>query len=98
MSSVAPKAFPKTLHQFRNFTYIMVAWYGFMKGYKEREENNAAWKAHRDKIRQQNFERSQAAGSNYASSQGRGISGDQVPSGIPKSLHEVYHAVAKSMG
>ncbi|CCW70876.1 unnamed protein product [Phytomonas sp. Hart1] len=94
MSSAAPKAFPKTLHQFRNFSYFVVAWLGLRKGYIEKQTNNTAWRVHRDKIRQQKIDRENA----LSSLKERPSSSDGIPSVIPKDLRGVYKDVAKSLG
>lgn len=95
-STAAAKAAPKTLHQFRNFSYILVAWLGFNKGFREKRANDNAWVEHQQRIRQRNAEQHQAA---YALRESqRGTKGEAgVPEVVPQDLHELYKDMEKAI-
>ncbi|KAG5476923.1 hypothetical protein LSCM1_05256 [Leishmania martiniquensis] len=94
VSSAAAKAAPKTLNQFRNFSYIVVAWLGFNKGFREKAANDAEWVAYQQRVRQQNVERHQAAHAGVR--QDAGVE-KTVPAMVPEDLHEVYKEMEKAM-
>ncbi|EPY17255.1 hypothetical protein STCU_10723 [Strigomonas culicis] len=60
MSKVASKAAPKTLNQFKNFTYVVVAWLGFNRGFQEKSTNDALWVQYQQKVRNENAGRLQS--------------------------------------
>ncbi|CAD2217185.1 hypothetical protein ADEAN_000466300 [Angomonas deanei] len=47
-------AAPKTLNQFRNFSYIVVAWFGLNRGFREKSENDALWIQYQQEVRNEN--------------------------------------------
>ncbi|KAG5503203.1 hypothetical protein GH5_04266 [Leishmania sp. Ghana 2012 LV757] len=96
VSPAAAKVAPKTLNQFRNFSYIVVAWLGFNKGFREKAANDAEWVAHQQRVRQQNVERQQAA---HARTEAKrdGELEKTVPAVVPEELHEVYKDMEKAM-
>lgn len=95
-SAAAAKVAPKTLNQFRNFSYIVVAWFGFNKGFREKMANDAAWVEHQQKVRQQNVERFQAAHA-FAEAKRDAELEKGVPAMVPEDLHELYKDVEKAM-
>lgn len=95
-SAAAAKVAPKTLNQFRNFSYIVVAWFGFNKGFREKMANDAAWVEHQQKVRQQNVERFQAAHA-FAEAKRDAEMEKGVPAMVPEDLHELYKDVEKAL-
>ncbi|KPI87313.1 hypothetical protein ABL78_3596 [Leptomonas seymouri] len=95
-SAAAAKVAPKTLNQFRNFSYIVVAWFGFNKGFREKSANDAAWVAHQQKVRQQNAERYQAAHALAEAKKDAELE-KGVPAMVPEDLHGLYKDVEKAM-
>ncbi|KAK7200398.1 hypothetical protein NESM_000093900 [Novymonas esmeraldas] len=95
-ASAAAKVAPKTLNQFRNFSYIVVAWFGFNKGFREKTANDAEWVVHQQRVRQQNVERHQAA---HALAEARKDAAleQTVPAIVPADLHGLYKDVEKSI-
>ncbi|AYU79390.1 protein of unknown function - conserved [Leishmania donovani] len=96
VSSSAAKVAPKTLNQFRNFSYLVVAWLGFNKGFREKAANDAEWVAHQQRVRQQNVERHQAAQAMAEAKQNAELE-TTIPAMVPEGLHEVYKDVEKAM-
>jgi len=91
----AAKAAPKTLHQFRNFCYIVVAWCGFNRGFREKRDNDAAWVAHQQKVRQQNVERFQATQAmKDVQNPPKEVT---VPAIVPEDMQDLYREVSKSI-
>ncbi|KAG5502787.1 hypothetical protein JKF63_04555 [Porcisia hertigi] len=96
VSAAATKVAPKTLNQFRNFSYIVVAWLGFNKGFREKCANDAEWAAHQQRLRQQNVEQYQATHALREAQQGTEVE-KTVPSVVPEGLHGLYKDVEKAM-
>ncbi|GET89146.1 hypothetical protein, conserved [Leishmania tarentolae] len=96
VSSSAAKVAPKTLNQFRNFSYIVVAWLGFNKGFREKAANDAEWIAHQQRVRQQNVERHQAASAMMEAKQSAEAEAT-IPAIVPEGLHEVYKDIEKAV-
>jgi hypothetical protein len=95
-SAAAAKVAPKTLNQFRNFSYIVVAWLGFNKGFREKTANDAAWVVHQQKVRQQNVERYQAAHALAEAKRDAELE-KTVPAMVPEDLHEIYKDMEKAI-
>lgn len=96
MSSVAAKVAPQSLHQFRNFSYIVVAWLGFNKGFREKRANDNAWIAHQAKVRHENVERFQAAHALREQQLDEQLE-RQIPAAIPEDLHKLYKELEKTV-
>lgn len=95
-SAAAAKVAPKTLNQFRNFSYIVVAWFGFNKGFREKTANDAEWVAHQQQVRQQNVERYQAAHALEEAKRDAALE-KTVPAMVPADMHELYKEMEKAI-
>lgn len=96
MTSTAGKAAPRTLNQFRNFAYVLVAWLGFQRGFRQKSENDALWSEYQAILRRQNFERIQNAQALRDAIQKKNEC-TTVPAAIPSELHEIYTTVENAV-
>lgn len=95
-TAAATKAAPTTLNQFRNFSYIVVAWLGFNKGFREKRENDALWAAHQRKVRAQTAEEQQIARAHMKAQEAQ-KKPQSIPDVVPEGLHDVYNSIRKEM-
>lgn len=92
-SSAAAKVAPRSLNQFRNFSYIVVAWLGFNKGYRQKRDNDALWVGYQQQVRKQNAARQEAE---HASAAAR-LPKAGVPEIVPEDLRPVYEELSQSI-
>lgn len=87
MSAAAKVAAPRSLTQFRNFTYVLVAVLGINKGFREKRRNDAAWVDHQAALRK-------AAADKHLQAEAARVAAlpkdDSVPAIIPEGLHDTY--------
>ncbi|KAI5690229.1 hypothetical protein MNV84_04389 [Leishmania braziliensis] len=94
--STTAKVAPKTLNQCRNVSYMVVAWLGFNKGFREKSANDAEWVAHQQRVRQENVERYQAAQAMAKAREDAELE-KTVPAMVPADLHELYKDMEKAV-
>lgn len=88
-TATVTRAAPKTLHQVRNLCYVIAAYWGYRKGFNQKQANDAQWKKFHDQIQHNYYERAQIVESTIKAREDA-LHPKTIPALIPQPLHEVY--------